>query len=141
MYAAVMSFGSGSSFDWTSMMKAELTAENRPACVPPNSVFNTDYRKKTTDEDKGCVQVLVVLFGVIAVKFSGFSAVYNEEVGPRVIGPQRVKELFEDGTDAVVGYQRRSGWMVMNGLCVPLWVYLDDPLWLWPFLYGALMRG
>ena len=25
------SFGSGSSFDWTSMTNAELTAENRPA--------------------------------------------------------------------------------------------------------------
>ena len=33
MYAAVASFGSGSSFDWTSRMNAELTAENRPAWV------------------------------------------------------------------------------------------------------------
>ena len=30
--AADCSFGSGSSFDWTSMTNAELTAENRPAC-------------------------------------------------------------------------------------------------------------
>lgn len=29
--AADCSFGSGSSFGWTSMTKAELTAENRPA--------------------------------------------------------------------------------------------------------------
>jgi len=29
--AAVWSFGSGWSFEWTSMTKAELTAENRPA--------------------------------------------------------------------------------------------------------------
>jgi len=56
-----------------------------------------------TDEEKGRVQILVVLFRVIAVKLSGFSAVYSEEVGPRVIGPQRVKELFESGTEAVSG--------------------------------------
>ena len=42
MYAAVVSFGSGSSLDWTSMMKAELTAENRPACVYLGSVLGTD---------------------------------------------------------------------------------------------------
>lgn len=29
--AAVCSFGSGSSFDWTPMTNAELTAENKPA--------------------------------------------------------------------------------------------------------------
>jgi len=61
-------------------------------------VFSTDYRKEATDEDKGRVQILVVLFGVIAVKLPGLSAVYSEEVGPRVICPQRVKELFEGGT-------------------------------------------
>ena len=36
MYAVVISFGSGSSFDQTSIMNVELTAENRPACVPPD---------------------------------------------------------------------------------------------------------
>jgi len=70
-------------------------------------VFSTDYRKKTTDEDKGRVQILVILFRVIAVKLSGFSAVYSEEVGPRVICPHRVKELFEGGAEALLGYQRR----------------------------------
>ena len=34
MQAAVISFGSGSSLDWTSIINAELTAENKPACIP-----------------------------------------------------------------------------------------------------------
>ena len=67
-----------------------------------------------TDEDKGRVQILVILFRIIAVKLPGFSAVYSEEVGPGVIGPQRVKELFKGGTEAVLGYQRRSGCTVME---------------------------
>ena len=32
--AAVTSFGSSSRWDWTSIIKAEVTAENRPACHP-----------------------------------------------------------------------------------------------------------
>ena len=82
-----MPFGSGSSFDWTSIINAELTAEKRPA-LPPGSAFNTDRRNGTTDEDEGSAQVLVVLFRVIAVKFSRFSAVCSKEVGSGIVGPQ-----------------------------------------------------
>jgi len=88
------------------MMKAELTAENRPACVPPDSVLSTWYRKKTTDEDKGRVQVLVVLFRVIAIELSRFSTVHGEEVGSGVIGPQRFEVLFEGRVEAGFGCQR-----------------------------------
>jgi len=121
------------------MMKAELTAENRPACVHPDSAFSTEYRGRATDEDKGCVQVLVVLFRVIAIKLSGFSAVYSEEVGARVIGPQRVEELFESGMEAVLGCQSWSGCTVMpNGLCVPFWIYSND---CWVPRFGLFLRG
>jgi hypothetical protein len=41
-------------------MNAELTAENGPACVPPDSVFSREYGNKTTNEDEGRVQALVV---------------------------------------------------------------------------------
>jgi len=41
-----MSFGSGSNFDWTSMMKAELTAENRPAYTG----FSVQYRLSKEDD-------------------------------------------------------------------------------------------
>ena len=77
-----MSFGSGSSFDWTSIINAELTAENRPACTPSDSVFDGVGGNQKTDKDEGCVQILVVLLGVIAVKFPGFLAVHGKEVGP-----------------------------------------------------------
>jgi len=53
-----------------------------------------------TDENEGCVQVLVILSGVISVEFFGFSAVHGEEVGAWVIGPQRVEEFLEGGMEA-----------------------------------------
>ena len=87
-------------------MKAELTAENRPACVPPASVCSAHSRKKTTDENKGCVQVFVVLFRVVAIKLSGFSAVHSEEVRPGVIGPQRLEILSESRMEAGSGCQQ-----------------------------------
>ena len=91
------------------MMKAELTAENSPACVRLDSVFRTDYRNRATDEDKGRVQILVILFRVIPVKLFGFSAIYSEEVGSGIIGSQWFSELFEDGTEAGFRYQQQSG--------------------------------
>ena len=68
-------------------MNAELTAENRPACVPPEWVFSVGDGNPTTHKDEGRVQVLVVLFRIVSVEFSRFSAVDGEEVGPRVIAP------------------------------------------------------
>jgi len=87
-------------------MNAELTAEKRPAYTPSGSAFRTEYRNQRTDEDEGRVQVLVVLFRIISIKFSRFPAIHREEVGPGVIGPQRVEELFESGMEAGKGYQR-----------------------------------
>ena len=62
-----------------------------------------------THKDEGGVQVLVVLFRVIAVKLFGFSAVYGKEVGSGIIGPQRFGELFEGGMEAEFGCQQWSG--------------------------------
>ena len=81
-------------------MNAELTAENRPACVPPVSAFRTGHKKNTIHEDEGCVQVLVVFLRVIPVKFCRFPAVYSEEVGSQVIGSQRIEEFFESRMEA-----------------------------------------
>jgi len=90
-------------------MKAELTAENNPAYVPPDSVFGKDNRNKTTNKDKGRVQlVLVVLFRVIAVKFTRLPMVDGEEVGSRIVGPQWFEELFEGGMETKPVYQRWS---------------------------------
>jgi len=121
-----MSFGFDSSFDWTSIMNAELTAENSPACTRPDSVLSTEIGNQTTDEDEGRVQVLVVLFRVISIELSGFPAVHCEEVCPGVIGPQRVEEFFEGGMQAGMGVS--NGWLSRepNGPGAPLRIYLND---------------
>ena len=74
-----MSFGSGSSFDWTSMMNAELTAENRPAWVRFGVSVQYGDKNRTTHENEGCVQILVILFHVISVKTTRLPAVHSEK--------------------------------------------------------------
>ena len=92
------------------MTKAELTAEKRPACMPLGSASSTKYEyTNATDEDKGSVQVLVVLFGVIAVKLCRFSTVCSKEVGSGIICPQRFDELSEDGMEADLGVSNGLG--------------------------------
>ena len=82
-------------------MKAELTAENRPACsTPPDSAVSTGDVNQMTDEDERRVQVLVVLFRVITIKLSRFSTVYSKEVGSGILGPQRFDKLFEGRVEA-----------------------------------------
>jgi len=48
------------------MTKAELTAENRPACEC-GSTFYGDRRKAETHEDQGGVEILVVLLHILGV--------------------------------------------------------------------------
>ena len=52
-----------------------------------------------THKDKGCVQVLVILFRVVSVELVGLLAINGEEVGAGIVGPQWVEELFEGGVD------------------------------------------
>ena len=58
------------------------------------------YGKNSTDKDEGRVQVLVVLFGVIAVELCRLPTVHGEEVGSGIVGPQWFGKLFEDGMEA-----------------------------------------
>ena len=81
-------------------MNAELTAENRSAYVPPDSVTSTEDENETTHEDKERVQILVVLIRIVLVKFSGFPAVYGKEARPGIIGPRWIEEFFEGGMKA-----------------------------------------
>ena len=91
-------------------MKAELTAENRPACRT-SLYLALSFRdgNKTTDEDKRRVQVLVILFRVIPVKLFRFFAVCGKEVGPGIVGPEWFDELFEGGMEARSGCQKPPG--------------------------------
>ena len=53
-----------------------------------------------THKNEGCVQVIVVLPGIISVKLFGFSAVHGEEVCSGIVGPEGFKELLEGGMEA-----------------------------------------
>ena len=70
-----------SGFGWTMAMNAEVTAENRPVWVPPGSAFSRGLDSDTSHEDKGGVQVIVILLDVFTVILSRFPAVRSEEVG------------------------------------------------------------
>ena len=82
------------------MMNAELTAENRPACEFPGSVFSAECGNSMTHENEGRIQVLIVLPCVIFVKLFRFPPINGEEVGPQVVGPQWVEELLEGRMEA-----------------------------------------
>ena len=82
------------------MMNAELTAENKPACVLPGSAFSTGRRNPATYEDEGCIQVLIVLPHVTSVKLFRFPPINGEEVSPWVIGPQWIKKFLKGGMEA-----------------------------------------
>ena len=64
---------------------------------------------QATHKDEGRVQVLVILFRVVSVKFCGFLAIHSEEVGPRVTSPERIGEFFEDGMEA--GWVSATVWL------------------------------
>jgi len=89
----VWMFGSGSNFDWTSVMNAELTAENGPACITTDSVLLTRDVNRT-HEGEGRVQVFIVFPRVIPAKLVRFPTAHGVEVGPRVVGSQRIEEFL-----------------------------------------------
>ena len=65
-------------------MNAELTAENNPAYAREKSAFTVGLRVQRTYgtyEDKGCVQILIVLFRMLSVEHVRFLAIYGEKVG------------------------------------------------------------
>ena len=96
-------------------MKAELTAENRPAYSSQTLVMRpTAHRgRRRTHEDEGGVEILVILLRVFSVKLVGFLAIDCEEVGAWIAGPQRLEELFEGGMEAMVGVI--SALMIIGG--------------------------
>ena len=95
MYAAVMSFGSGSSLDWTSITKAELIAENSPAWLCSGISAGRVYLDRIAYKNESCVEILVILLGTVSVKFGGFLAIDREEVSTGVVGSQWFEELLE----------------------------------------------
>ena len=80
--AAVSSFESGWSWELTSMMNAEVTAENRPAC---DRVSAPTRARHETYEDQGRVQILVVLLHELSIVLLGLLAVVFVESGTMVL--------------------------------------------------------
>ena len=65
------------------MMKAEVTAETRPAYSTQTMVVRVrtqGNRVEETDEDEGGVEVFVVLPGIFLVKLVGLLTIDGEEV-------------------------------------------------------------
>ena len=63
-------------------------------------MIGVEYGGTHTHKDERCVQVFVVLPGIISVEFFRFSAIYCKEVVSRIVGPEGFKELFEGGMEA-----------------------------------------
>ena len=81
--AADCSFGLGWRPEWTSMTKAELTAENSPA-YKNGSGGSQERTVGTTYEDQGGVEVLVVLLDVVCIILDRLPLVHRVEIEARV---------------------------------------------------------
>jgi len=109
-------------------MNAELTAENKPAYTGEKLAFTVGLRVQRTcgtHEDKGCVQVLIILLRVLSVKHVGLFAIYGEKVGAWIVHSQWFEELLQGGMETICGFQsllRRSS----RGTDAPFWIELDD---------------
>ena len=87
-------------------MRAELTAENKPAyTMEEELVFTVEVRVQCaykTHEDKGGVQI-IILPRVLSVKHIRFLMIYNEKVGAWVVRTQCLEELLPP--DRMQGYE------------------------------------
>ena len=80
-YATVVSFGSGSSFVWTSVTNDELTAENKPALENSDLILGkkTKYGGKPHKNERR-VEILFVFLHVVGVVLGRFPLVYRVKV-------------------------------------------------------------
>ena len=65
-------------------MKAEATAENRPAYTPPQTQISAvadAHAKPSTHENQGCIQVPIALVDKVTVILLGFTAEFVVEFG------------------------------------------------------------
>jgi len=92
--AADCSFGSDWSPEWTSMTKAELTAENRPAYKDELS-GRWQRTIEITYEDQGGVEVLVVLFDIVRIILGRLLLVHGVEIETGVVVLDGLEECSE----------------------------------------------
>ena len=96
-------------------MNAELTAENKPACSSSSISAKRMYSDRIAHEDERRVEIFIVFPRVISVKICRFLAVCCEEVGTRIISPQRFKKFLEGEMEA--GSECQHGLAVMVIQC------------------------
>ena len=79
-----------------SMTKAELTAENKPACIFNGSEeeFATN-KERVTHENQGGVEVFIVLLDIVGIIFGCLLLVDGVEVDTRVVGLDGLQERSE----------------------------------------------
>ena len=99
--AADCSFGSGRSPEWTSMTKAELTAENRPAYK--DRLDNSRSERRTTYKNQGGIEVLVVLLDIVGVVLGRLPLVHRVEVQTSVVVLDRLEECSESILETMDG--------------------------------------
>ena len=91
-YAAVTSFGSGSSFVWTSVTNDELTAENKPALKLLQSSALRYQNVGKPHENERRVEILLVFLHVVGVVLDRFSLVDRVKVRSGFVAFQRRHE-------------------------------------------------
>ena len=63
------------------------------------------YSDRIAHKNESCVEVLVVLLGIVSVEFGGLLAIDGEKVSAGIVGSQWLEELLEGRMEAY----RRSG--------------------------------
>ena len=120
--AADCSFGLGWRPEWTSMTKAELTAENSPA-YKNGSGGSQERTVGTTYEDQGGVEVLVVLLDVVCIILDRLPLVHRVEIEAGVVVLDGLEECPESILEAT--FIQRYVVEAMHISNVPLWIDLQ----------------
>ena len=58
------------------------------------------YSDRIAHKNESCVEVLVILLGIVSVEFGGLLAIDGEEVGAGIVGSQWFEELLEGRMEA-----------------------------------------
>jgi hypothetical protein len=78
-----------------SMTKAELTAENKPACESRSYELVSDGMRWVTHEYQGGVEVFVVLLDIIHIVVGRLPLVNRIEIESRIVGLDGLKKRSE----------------------------------------------
>ena len=110
--AADCSAGLGSSFEWTSMTKAELTAENRPAYKKGQKVPEDAFQ--ATHKNERGIEVLVVLLDIVHIVLGCLLLVYRIEIETGVVVLYGLEERSERILETTLPLSQRSATQLLQ---------------------------